>query len=724
MKIKKNRKSVFLGLLAFGFCVQLNAQQVEYALAKNIATNFLAGKKENSSLVVSSEHTTYNAQGEALLYIFNFEGGGFVIVAADKNEIPVLAYSPVNSFLMGEENPAAKNLVDAYAQKISHAKEMKAEPAQELKNVWEKAESGDFSVKMQKSNTTIGPLLTSTWNQSKYYNTLCPDEVAASASNDDHVPNGCVALAMAQIMYYHRYPRVGKGTKSYDHVKYKTQSANFAEANYNYEAMSDVAMGYSNAIALLCYHAGVSVNMNYGHDGSSSSTEFVSGALYNNFNYKNTSQRIPRGSISDTQWKKYLMTDLDNELPLYYSACGGIPPLDGCHAFVCDGYDITAADTFFHFNWGWGGSSNGWFTINTMLGYTETNVIIRGIEPANPTLKSTGADTLTATYGSFSDGSSPRVNYANNSNRTWLISPQNAVSITLRTSYFATEDNNDKVSIYSGNAANPGNLVAELSGNLDTSLVISASEAFVRFTSNGSVTGKGFLFTYTSNRTYNNLCPASTPTPNGYLTTDSSIINSSDGAIYDDENTCYWALKPTGAQGKIGIYFTKFDIEEGDFVELYTWNGTLALTNVKYQTHGEKRFTKENPPILNEEYVVPDNGVFIRFRTDNNLHGTGFELKWTIYNVSVNEAQIGIEAMSVYPNPATDKVKVQIETLQPETVQMALYDVLGRKVFEHSDSEVTQQISHDIDVSSFAKGIYTLRVTTSKGQVVRKIVIQ
>ena len=80
-------------LLSILFCIQLNAQNVEHDLAKSIATNFLATKKGNSqkssNLVVSDEHTTYNSRGEALLYIFNFEGGGFVIVAADKNMAPV-----------------------------------------------------------------------------------------------------------------------------------------------------------------------------------------------------------------------------------------------------------------------------------------------------------------------------------------------------------------------------------------------------------------------------------------------------------------------------------------------------------------------------------------------------------------------------------------------------------------------------------------------------------
>ena len=80
--------------------------------------------------------------------------------------------------------------------------------------------------------------------------------------------------------------------------------------------------------------------------------------------------------------------------------------------------------------------------------------------------------------------------------------------------------------------------------------------------------------------------------------------------------------------------------------------------------------------------------------------------------------------INIYPNPASDRIKIQIETLQPETVQMVLYDIVGRKISEISMLEVSQQFVYDMDVSNFAKGIYMLRIATSKGQVMRKIVIR
>jgi len=721
MKLKK-----WLLATVFVACgIFTHAQQVDYETAKDIATAFLSVREntQKSNFTVSQQQTIYGKTGNPALFIFNFEGGGFVIVSADKNAEPILAYSLTEKFLQGEANPAATAWVNEYANGISQAVEAKAVPNPEMLNKWTNAEKGYFPAKTQKS-VVVEPLLTCKWNQDRYYNALCPDTVQPSwmYAYDDRTPNGCVAVAMAQIMYYHRFPRNGYGNAlSYNSANYGWLRADFAKADYNYEAMSDSAAGYSNAIALLCYHAGVSVKMNYAADGSGAYTEDVPKALAGRFNYKSFMTKHDRSGYNDLGWKNLLKTDLNRALPIYYSACSGSGGVHGCHAFVCDGYDD---NDFFHFNWGWGGSSNGWFTINSMLGYVIDCKVITGIEPYKENLVSTGTDTLTAVYGSFSDGSSPRANYANKTNRAWLISPQNGRNITkiiLKTAYFATEENADLVKIYAGNDAST-TAVAVLSGKMDTTIDILASEAFVTFTSNENDVAKGFKFNYFSEKTSDNQCSAYMPIQSEYLTDALGTINSTvEGGKYEDDNTCYWAVKPENAQ-YVGITFTKFDLAAGDFVEINKWNGKTDLSNVKYFTHKINRFTKENPPVIGQEYGVQDAGAFIRFQTDNHLHGAGFELIYRNFdNWGVNETQAGIEKIAVYPNPTTDRVSVQIETVVPETIQLIINDMFGRTVYA-SDASTQQQYYKEIDVSSFAKGVYLLKIETSKGVLTRKIV--
>ena len=718
-------KGLILLILFAAYNIPTYAQQVDYEIAKNIATSFITIKKgdiQKTTPAISQQHTIYGNIENPLLFIFNFEEGGFVIVSADKNVDPVLAYSTTGEFLMEGKNPAAESWVNAYAQGISIAVETHATPTSEMINKWNNAEKGIFS-KVQKA-AVIEPLLTSKWNQDKYYNTLCPDTIQrqSMANYDDHTPNGCVAVAMAQIMYYHRYPRNGIGVSNYVCEGYGQQRADYAHANYNYEAMSDIATWYSNAIAQLCYHAGVSVRMNYKASASGAQSQDAYIAFSARFAYK-ASLLIHSIGSNYEGCKNLLKTNLNKRLPVYYSACTGGVGLHACHAFVCDGYDN--AD-FFHFNWGWGGAADGWFTLSS-IDFVINTEIITDIEPAREDTISTGSDTLTATYGSFSDGSPARSNYANNTNRSWLIAPQNGKSstkITLKTAYFSTEKEKDRVTIYSGNKADADSVVAVLSGNLnETTIDVNASQCFVTFTSNESITNQGFKITYTSIKKTDNLCPSQIPSStNCYEESQGTITNNDGDELYEDENTCYWAIKPQDYQ-KVGLKFTKFDLEEGDFVELYTWDGTSGLGNLKYWTHGKYRFTKQTPPVLDREYLILSVGAFVRFRTDNNLNASGFELNWYTTN-TVEEAQLGIANAHIFPNPTNDVLKIQIETLMPESIQLVMNDMLGRTVYTSQSTPSEQQYRTEIDVSSFSKGVYFLRISTSKGSMTRKVVVR
>ena len=731
-------KKMLLLAVSSVFSFGVLAQNVTLDVAQTVAVNFISMKKGNNvqaNPIVSQQHIQRGESGEPLLYIFNFEGGGFVIVSADKSVEPVLAYSTTNSFAINGENPAAKDIVDNYATGISYNIKENMLPTVELKNEWEQMEIGVF--KKQKAGTGVEPLITSKWNQDKYYNELCPDTIMPSSMNayDNRTPNGCVALAMAQIMYYHRTPRVGQGNHKYVCSGYAVLEEYFDKGNYNYEAMSDVATGYSHALAQLIYHLGVSVDMDYKSDGSGTGSYKVTESLPRYFFYKTPLQKY-RTMYSDLDWIDLLKNDLDKGLPMYYSANrqGINGDMHAGHAFICDGYDNQDR---FHFNFGWGGQSNGFYFLNAIgnasnpaQAYILNNAVIIGIEPLTEPIKSTGADTLTATYGSFTDGSSPRVNYAANTNRSWLISPQCAGSvtqITLKTAYFST-DANDEVTIYRGNTADPNNIVTVLSGDTDMTINVSASQAFITFT--GSNAGKGFKFTYTSSITSSGSCPGSAPLPGQYIKDTAGTISVLGG--YDANSTCYWALIPgNGAKWGINIKFTDFDLQDGDVVEIYKWNGTRTWGNINYKAHGIYRFTKENRPKKDSTYTIAPElantgATFIYFKTDNDLCGTGFSLNWsaTPYNNAIHETSIGLSNLSVYPNPATDIVRLQVETLQPETLQITFCDMVGRAVYATVLKGNDNQITQDIDISKFAKGVYMLQIVTSKGKITKKVVIQ
>jgi len=748
------RIGLFASALLFG--IGVFAQNVEIGEAKKIAENYLLMQKINadkSALTVSEDYTKYSESGEILYYIFNFESGGFVIVSGDKRANPILAFSTTNTFSVDKNRPSYL-FIEGYEKEVEYIKTTIA--STDISPQW-----NDITAKKQhKANDVeVGPLLTCKWNQDKYYNTLCPDDnttggqnVAGTPAYDYHVPNGCVALAMAQIMYYHRSPRVGKGSSSYNASGYGYLSVNHATTTYDYESMADEATGYSDALARLIYHAGVSVKMGYAPDGSGAFTQDVPNALMSKFLYKSSMKSIPRDTNS--WWKDTIIQCLDKKLPIYYAARsntgGGIVHAAG-HAFVCDGYYInnSPADTFFHFNFGWGGNDDGFYNINAInpspYNFIVDNRIIIDIEPSGDTINFfTGQKILTATYGSFNDGSG-RFDYRPNTNCSWLISPQNGrniSSITLKTSSLALAEG-DTVKIYRGKNAIEDSLVAILTDtvlktNDKYTVVLPSSEALVIFTSDNSGNDEGFTFSYTSTKMSPNYCVPATPTR--ITTISGSIDNGSGNAVYNSDNTCYWAIAPEGMGNTIRFAFSKFDLEKGDVLEVFAHPATNVpavpgAATATWNSFGDKgivRYSIDKKPILNEIISVPiqpvsgHSGVTLlfRFRTDNNLEGTGFRIYWdTIVGIQ-DYNNFGLTNLSIYPNPANGVVFVDLYTNTEENIQISLYDVLGRNLYSVSTQQVLGQYIERISVDGYAKGLYTLRISTSKGTVVRKIAVE
>ncbi|MDR2408442.1 MAG: C10 family peptidase, partial [Bacteroidales bacterium] len=666
--------------------ISLFAQHVEIDEAKTIAKNYISMQKGTASenaLVISDQHVNYSKSGEVLSYIFNFEGGGFVIVSGDKRTTPVLAYSLSNTFLIDEsKSHPAYLFVESYGNTVEQIKTAGIET--EVSPKWNELATGKQHKAIIK---TEGPFVTSKWNQDKYYNTLCPDEGDVKRNqNEDydyHVPNGCVALAMAQIMYYHRYPRKGNGSSSYT-SNYGELSANYGETVYDYEAMADVAEGYSDALARLIFHAGVSVSMGYGAAGSGAQSEHARTAFSQRFLY-NLSSVIQGGDNPENNiswWKDTIRQSIDKKLPVYYAACrpgnvGETDP-DGCHAFVCDGYQIDDTDPsadMFHFNFGWGGSSNDWYTLSTMERFTLSSRIIVNIEPRFDTNFFSGQKTLTATYGSFNDGSG-RLDYRENTNCSWLISPQegrNVTKIILKVASFSLADG-DSVKIYAGNTESDP-LIAVLTGDLaqNRSDTVNASHALVVFTSDGSLNGEGFTFNYSSTKTSSEYCSTS-KIQTRIRDKAGSIDNGSGTANYDsggkdnrgDDIMCYWAIAPEGMGNQVKFAFSHFDLAQGDVVEILAYpNTTTDIKENAWTTDsGTKpmRFSTDNRPILNTVvYTVSGPTALIRFRTDNNLTATGFRIYWE-ENMSIQENNFGLAQLSIYPNPANDIITVSLTT--------------------------------------------------------------
>ncbi len=373
-------RKIFTLLLAFATMVAM-ANPVDMKVAEKVAVNYYthyAPSSIHDYSLSGSFATTY--EGTTTYFTFAFTSGGFVMVAADDASIPVLGYSFEGVISPDVYNPAAEAWFENYNKEmveITRSKMSNLETRPQWDNI--------LTNNMEREVLDVNPLLTTTWDQGCYYNTLCPTETGAGFGSCNHAWTGCVATTMSQIMKYHAFPANGIGYHSYTHADYGLQSANFGSTTYNYAAMPNNVTSANTAVATLMYHAGVSVNMQYGADGSGAFSEDVPFALVNYFNYAPTVELKSKTNYPVmADWYALLRNDLDAGRPVYYA---GSSTASGGHAWVCDGYRIS--DNKFHFNWGWSGSYNGYFAIGSLNpggnNFNDDNRIIIGIQPGNNT---------------------------------------------------------------------------------------------------------------------------------------------------------------------------------------------------------------------------------------------------------------------------------------------------------------------------------------------------
>ena len=721
------KKNIILTLLAAMICASGWSQNVDMNTAKVIATNYLSQMKDGMPGMVSQSRTIQN-NGEPTYYIFNFSNGGFVIVSACEKTEPIIAYSTENNFDMQMRNPVLNEWMQGYEKAIVSAAVSTESVPINIRMEWQALKNGTPIFK-NKSGESVEPLLTCNWNQDKYYNTCCPadddtegDAIAGTPAYDNHVPVGCVALSAAQIMYYYRYPATGIGSSSYSSA-YGKLSANYGKSHYNYNAMADTATNYSFSIAQLIYHLGVALEMGYKADGSGTQTKNLISVMRKNFVYSSTIKYSERKNYNNDEWHALLKSNLDKGMPMVYSGS----PLDGGsgHAFNCDGYDKNGK---FHMNWGWGGSSNGYYDIDNMTrvgayDLSANHQIVCNIIPQNNNHPEN--DTLTATYGSFGEGNKA-FPYINNTKRTWLICPPNATSITLTCNRFNT-DSGDVVSIYKA----PGDAtpLAVYSGNniKGKKLLIPGGTAYITFNSNNDdKNGEGFLFNYTTGLNDLNYCNTTEILSNTYRInqTSGTINNGSNGKNYADANTCYWRIEPQGANA-IWLKFDKFDLEEGDELTLFNYKAGNVMNPSIIRGIGNivATYTKNNPPAMDQLIELEKNGLYLRFRSDNDRSATGWSFQYGI-NVGVEETQAGLMTMQVYPNPANGQVQVNI-TFAKETegrAEIRLNDLMGRTVYSTSIT-AQETASLSIPTSDLAAGIYFLNIRTAKGTICKKVQI-
>lgn len=302
-----------------------------------------------------------------LLYVFgNSDGEGYAIIAGDDAVPSVLGYSEHGTFDEKDIPEGVQYWLDEYGRELEYIR----------------THPGIVSATAgAKSRPPILPLITTQWGQKSPYNNLCPTDPTTGKK----CVTGCVATALAQIMYYHKWPEKGVGSYSYT-WRESTLTADFGTTTYQWNKMPTKG-DKDNAVATLMFHCGVAAKMQYGISESSGS--IGPKMLQKHFRYSRKMKSLWRddSGLSNEDFEEILYNDLVANHPIYFA--GGNSLNNERHAFVCDGYK----DGLFHFNFGWDGSSDGYYRINSINpthdsgSYSYYQYIIYNIHKEDPTVK-------------------------------------------------------------------------------------------------------------------------------------------------------------------------------------------------------------------------------------------------------------------------------------------------------------------------------------------------
>lgn len=289
-------------------------------------------------------------------YVFSDEAnGGFVVVSGEEAAPTILAYSDEGRFDAAQVPEAMEEWLEECAQKIRF---MASHPERSTVS----------------AGATIGPriepMVSSKWSQSSPFNQMCP------SLNGQKAMAGCVPVAMAQIMYYHRYPETVKKTlnKPYQGAfntwQWEVETVksgtviNWSRMLDNYSVGSPTE-AQKKAVAELVLYCGMGASATYGINATAANDRMAMGALKDYFGYGGQLTVHDRKNFTYQEWQEMLYNELSHGRPVYLAAGG----TKGGHAFVCDGYDD---EDFFHINWGWGGEYNAYLRLD-ILNYKSTD---------------------------------------------------------------------------------------------------------------------------------------------------------------------------------------------------------------------------------------------------------------------------------------------------------------------------------------------------------------
>jgi hypothetical protein len=473
--MKKIKSIIILLTISSLFCANASiSQSNSMTVAKNIFKQF-SETKNIDDFDVQNVDIIKSEDSRDLMYIYNLNPRGFIIVSASNKSLPCLAYSFESDFSLIPT--PVQEIMGTYKREIAEQLKSVAPAREDIQQKWNLylSENPAFP-----ETRDVQPLIDAEFGQSGGWNNGVTSELGFNG------PVGCVAVAMSQVMHYWGHPSSGEGSNSYVEDDFGEIEVNFSQSLYEFESMN--ATVPSSPSQLLLFDTGVSVNMDYDQSGSGAwvvgsypSTEY---SLEFFFKYDSSIYSMYKTPSNESVFGDALYESLDMSMPVILR---GYDADYGGHAWNVDGYQGDNYQSF-HCNFGWGGSSNGYYSMTSMGGFPDDQAAIFNIFPRdleNPmalyeyevdasTVYFTDLSTifneeeLRNFYWDFGDGTT-QVTTTGEINYTFELSGDYSVELIVENIYGMMSE--PFAEVISVQAAMPGDLTQD--GNIDILDIVS-----------------------------------------------------------------------------------------------------------------------------------------------------------------------------------------------------------------------------------------------------------
>lgn len=368
-------KNVIRLLFVLAICVdifstKIQAQIVNRTEALNAAENYI-GVRHPCQTIINCEPLV--SGNDSIAWVFQCTPQGFIVIASNRSLPPVLAWSEEGSF---GEGPGWESFLPIFQSdlkaRLSFADSESAE-SKANRYKWAAVTShnripGNFQQWPPEGWSSTGGWLFTNWTQSAPYNALCPIDGQTQIRSYA----GCPATAMAQIVNFHHktnetrfsdlddyYHNFGSGNSYW--IDNDWESRGFPSWDQLNVYLETLETHYLQGLTLtntdkaaLTYACGAAAKQVYSSSGSGTFGVNQAFDAYVRFGYSDA--RLV--TASDPELSNQLAQNIMQALPAHLAVVNSDWTVG--HNVVVDGYNT---DELFHFNFGWGGSANGWYTM-------------------------------------------------------------------------------------------------------------------------------------------------------------------------------------------------------------------------------------------------------------------------------------------------------------------------------------------------------------------------